>query len=521
MFRYFVILLIISLAAFYACDSGLSGELNENQPPTTSLTVNEINLDDDDPRLVSQVNISWWGDDPDGYVVGFEFFIGEGYETAPDDEWVYTTDTDSTFILPIEEGDQDADVRFTVRAVDNEDARDPNPPSLVFPITNSPPQVQFRQFETPPDTTFRIASFGFQASDPDGDANLNRIEIALNDTTSEDAWKDIGLDFNLVTFRVDDTSSNPTAEVFLGRSVVQSGIVFEDVNVNGDNEFFIRAVDNAAAISNVLSYEWYIKQQQSRILLLNDFQVDTESRLAFHDSLLALAGINNYDLIDISDGVASGGQRVPLSSAFPDRTLASPTTNLMLAEWDYIYWISNNLLRNVGYALEMTLDFFDNGGKMFINIPSRFLSSQDPLLQFLPIESVEAVPSGEQSFFIGNGSELQPSGQISNPPQLTIRRNRTSEHPIVPLGETIELFEAPFQVRGGFPPTEKDFDGSHLISAANPEESLLYFGIDFTEFATPENSDCVSEIVEEGDILCSDLDRLMELLVIDILGFQE
>jgi hypothetical protein len=503
MYKYAVVVSLLALIAFVSCESGLDGELNENLPPTTSLTVDEINLPEGE-RLVSQVNISWWGDDSDGYVVGYELFIGD-ITTANDGDWTFTESSDSTFILPIEEGEQDADVQFTVRAVDNNDARDPDPPNVVFPITNSSPVIQFNNFETPPDTTYRIASFGFTASDPDGDANLNRIEIALNDTTSEDAWKEIELGLNLVTLRIDDTLDNPTAEVLLGRSAFNSDVSFDTVNLNGSNEFYVRSIDNAAAISDAISYSWHVKKQESTILFLNDYQgTNSADRFSLHRDLLNQAGITEIDYLDISDGTPTGGRRVQLSQALPDRSLVSPTTNMMLAEWNHIYWISDNLDRNIGYALEMTLDFFEQGGTMFVNIPSKSVADDNPLLQFLPFERVEQVPSNEQSFYIRSGSELQATGDQENPPLLTFRRTRTSEHPIVPFGQTVALFEAPFQVRGGFPPTIKDFEGSTLISATNPEETLIYFGVDFSEFT--EDSDLVG---------------LMDFLIIDLLEFQQ
>jgi hypothetical protein len=503
MYKYAVAVSLLALIAFVSCESGLDGELNENLPPTTSLTVDEINLSEGE-RLVSQVNISWWGDDPDGYVVGYELFIGD-ITTANDGDWTFTESSDSTFILPIEEGEQDADVQFTVRAVDNNDTRDPDPPNVVFPITNSSPVIQFNNFETPPDTTYRIASFGFTASDPDGDANLNRIEIALNDTTSEDAWKEIEIGLNLVTLRIDDTLDNPTADVLLGRSAFDSNITFDTVNLNGTNEFYVRSVDNAAALSDAVSYSWHVKKQESTVLFLNDYQgTNSRDRFNLHRELLNQAGVSAVDYLDISDGQTTGGRRVQLSQALPDRSLVSPTTNMMLAEWDHIYWISDNLDRNIGYALEMTLDFFEQGGTMFVNIPSKSVADDNPLLQFLPFERVEQVPPNQQSFYIRSGSELQATGDQVNFPQLNFRRTRTSEHPIVPFGETVALFEAPFQVRGGFPPTIKDFEGSKLISATNPEETLIYFGVDFSEFT--EDSDLVG---------------LMDFLIIDLLEFQQ
>ena len=520
MFRYTIFFAFISLIVIVSCESGLDGELNENIPPTTSFTVNEINLPEGE-RLVSQVNISWWGDDPDGYIVGFEFYIGDP-SVVTDEDWEFTTKNDSTFVLPIEEGQQDADVQFTVRAVDNDDARDPNPPSLVFPITNSPPSVTFKSFETPPDTTYRIVSFGFTASDPDGEQNLNRVEVALNDTTSENAWKDIGLGFNLITFRIDDTLADPEAEILLGQSANPSGILLETVNLDDDNEVFIRAIDNAGAVSNVISYEWFVKRQTSNVLFLNDFQgTNSQARFELHAGLLAENGITEIDYIDISDGNPTGGRRVLLTRAFPDRTLSNPTTNLMLAEWDHIYWLSNDLRRNIGYALELTGEFFNRGGTMFVTMPTTFISSDEPSIQFLPFERVEPRPTNNRRFEIPSGSALTADAGIEDPPVVHFQRRQQTYPPIVPFAESIPLFEADFEIFDPFSNTREPFDGSKLVSATDPDENLIFFGVDFNEFSTPENSDCVAPTeAGEGDLPCSELDRLLELMVIEILGFQ-
>ncbi len=521
MYKYAAVILIFSFAVFVSCESGLDGNLNENMPPSTSFTVNEINLPEGE-RLVSQVNISWWGDDPDGYVVGFEFYIGDPTDVS-DEDWEFTTRNDSTFVLPIEEGQQDADVQFTVRAIDNDDARDPDPPSLIFPITNSPPSVSFNSFETPPDTTYRISSFGFTASDPDGEENLNRVEVALNDTTSENAWKDIGLGFSLITLRIDDTVADPEAEILLGRSASPSGLILETVNLNDDNELFIRAIDNAGAISNVISYEWFVKQQTSRVLFLNDFQGSAgPSRVQLHADLLAANGITEFDYIDISDGNPTGGRRVLLSQALPDRSLSNPTTNLMLAEWDHIYWISNDLRRNIGYALEITSEFFEQGGTMFVTMPTTFIASDEPSIQFLPFERVVPRPTDNRRFEIASGSTLTPDIGIDDPPVISFRRRQQTYPPIEPFAESLPLFEADFDIFDPFTNTREPFDGSRLVGATDPDENLIFFGIDFNEFSTPDNSACIPAAeAGDGDLPCSELDRLIELLVIDLLGFQQ
>jgi hypothetical protein len=503
-----LLLLLTGFILIQGCDSGLDGNLNENIPPKTSLTVNEINLPEGE-RLISQVNISWWGDDPDGYIVGYEIFIGEGHEDA-DAQWDYTTRTDSVFVLPIPEGELDANVRFTVRAVDNQGARDPNPPSLVFPIRNSPPSISFINNELPPDSTYKVASFGFRATDPDGDSNLNRIEIALNDTLSEESWKTIPTGIDLITLLIDDTEAIGTASVFLGRALNTSDIEFTNVNVDGDNELFIRTIDNAAAVSNIVGHEWFVKKQTSKILFLNDYQGSFSSdRATLHLGLLNSLGITEIDYIDISDGDATGGRRVPLTSAFHNRALGSPTINLMFAQWDHIYWISNDLNRNIGYALELTIDFFANGGNMFINIPVGFVADDNPLLDFLPFERVQPVPSGQSAFVIPRDSLAIPDPSLINPPFLKFRTEvRGVVNPVIPFAESRALFDAPFRLRNVVG-TVIDYDGPKQISALSPDERVLFFGVDLDSFTRPEATEP------------SDLQGLLQLFLIETLGFQQ
>jgi len=497
-----------------SCDAGIDGQLRDNLPPQTSLTVNEINLHEGD-RLVSQVNISWWGDDPDGYVTGYEFLILEESQIPTNEanepvcelpsgfgsEWKFTTNTDSTFVLPIEEGNTDADVAFFIRAMDNNDSVDPEPPCLIFPIRNSNPSIIFEPFETPPDTTYSIVSFGWTASDPDGDANLNRIEISLN---SEDDWIELDTDVNFITLDIDDSSDAPSASIFTGRALNNSDLTLNNVELNAENTLYIRAADNAGAISETSEFTWYVKQQRSRILYVDDYPGDNgDDRRALHLALLAENGFTEIDYIDIRDGEAVGGRRVPFSAGFPDRSLADPTINLMMAQWDHIYWVSNDLDRNIGYALELTLQFFEEGGTMFINIPTKNLLPDNDLFEFLPFQGFESVPAGFNNFQISGNSLVTPAPSIENPPVLRFSRQLTAARPIIPFGETVNLFEADFRVRPFFGPVQ-DFDGNKLIAATNPEQSILFFGIDINEF-TDE----------------SDISRLIELTCNEILGFNQ
>jgi hypothetical protein len=174
----------------------------------------------------------------------------------------------------------------------------------------------------------------------------------------------------------------------------------------------------------------------------------------------------------------------------------------MLAEWDHIYWVSNDLDRNIGYALELTLDFFNNGGTMFINIPTKNLLPDNNLFEFLPFQGFETVPTGFNNFVINANSLVIPNPDLQNPPVLRFSRQLTAARPIIPFGETVNLFEADYKVRPFFGAAQ-DFQGNKLIAATNPDQSILYFGIDINEFTAD-----------------SERARLIELTCIEILGFQ-
>jgi hypothetical protein len=479
-------IIALTLAGLVSCDAGLTGNLKENQPPRTFLTVNEINLDQDNSterRLVSQVLISWWGDDPDGYVVAFEYAITEREwvytpETEGEVDWTRTERTDSVFVLPIPPGEKVADVRFTVRAIDNEGLRDPEGASVVFPIENSPPEVNIhrvatpqQEMEAPPDTTYHVASIGWTATDPDGDDNLSHFEVVMNDTLAD--WTRVPVDVSFLSFRITEPAGDQTsATVYLGRSFTRSDIVLDNIRMNSENTFYIRAVDNAEATSPIDSFTWFIKEQTSRVLLINDFAgVARPDAMARHKQVLQDLGVTQYDYMETLDGVASGGQKVPISRAF--HRPVDPTLNQVLAEWDHIYWVSDDMDRNITYALRSTLDFFENGGTMFVNIPTKRLEEDDAIFNFLPFERMERVPPGGfVGFNVPRNARLLPvHPELSD--TLTIIRDSRSSYPVFPAGDTRRFFDAEFRL---LPFHDPNVDFSKLLVNGAPDNSIIYFG---------------------------------------------
>lgn len=470
------LLLFIFLAGVvaYACEDTLSGDFNENQPPRTFLAIDNINLPEDE-RLASRVDVEWWGDDPDGYVVAYEICIGDE-ECDPGDteseNWEYTESTDTTLVLPIPEGEEIADVKFNVRAIDNEGLRDPEGASVIFPIENSPPEINFDPTQTPPDTTYSYLSFGFEATDPDGDEDLNFIEINVNDP-DEGEWVELDPETGFVTLEIDQDNmaedGTYSAEVFVGRALNTTGEFIDGIELNSDNTLNIRAFDQSLAESNIAEFEWYIKEQTSNILFINDVEGATEGDRQFHSELLANAGYTEFDYWEIAESLIPAGDVLP--------TPIDPTLNNALAKWDHIYWVSDDLEHNFLFALEATIEFFDQGGTMFVNIPSRTVSSQneEAVFSLLPTNAFEDPPPGQQRFTLPFGSELIPLIDELDP--LELSTGYANINPMIPDGDAHELYDGDFS--GG-----DDHDFSKLLSGITEDQSVVYFGItlrDFTE----------------------------------------
>lgn len=472
-------------------DTGVRGVVNDNLPPKTYLTLDEVNRPDDD-RLNSQVRIRWWGDDPDGFVVGYEYSINGS-------AWTFTTTTDSIFILPIQSGNDTADVQFSVRAQDNNGAFDPNPPSLIFPIVNTPPSIRYNAVEQPSDTTFHVFSFGWTASDPDGIQNLDYTEIAVNDTIN--GWVRLPNDVNFVTIDIQDGSgATANGALYLGKAYISTDIILDGFLMNAVNSVYVRTVDQAGAISPLAESAWFLKRQTSRVLVVNDNALpNTQARLNDHLSWIAQSGISAVDVIQATDGVASGGFKSPLSLAF--QKTFDPTMNQALAKWDFIYWVSDNLDRNINFGLELTVEFFRNGGKMFINIPTKNLPFTDPVFTFLPFDRL-GVPGvvGAQGFLIQGNSVITAADIPTAPTGQIGPSNITGVSPLVPTGGSTVLYNAAFRVRTLF--GNQNYSGNPAISVISADRDMAFLGLD------------------AATINQADIQPMIQFIIINQLGFQ-
>jgi hypothetical protein len=413
-----------------ACDPGFSGVPLENQPPRTFLSVRDSSLVDnvsDENRFTSTVFVSWYGDDPDGYVDHFELRYYDhalANTIGPEDLWIKTTRNDTLITLPISFGEQTANVAFEVRAVDNHGLKDPNPARTVFPIRNSPPELALNQFEAPADTTWPVFTFTWQASDPDGAHDLLGIEVAFNDSTT---FVRLPAASRMATFVGVYDRFNPAETV--GEARVHIGVNFQRLDVmvpglryNATNTLYIRSIDNAGATSPLRTFEWYVRKPTSEVLLVNDFRSHTAPTIdQFHRGLLTEYTGPTVDHWDISNP-RTGTGNLPRSPDLP--RLASPTLRETLAQFTYIYWVTNNSTNttqgnNLPFAAGVMDRFFEQGGRLFVH-------------------SIISLPANEEEN-IGNAAilTLPMNGMITFPDTLFPSLRLLNNAPISPLVTTL------------------------------------------------------------------------------------
>ena len=461
-----VLACLIVLVVVSGCDTSITGDRFENQPPRTELSVRDSslvgNISEDD-RLSSTVYVSWAGTDPDGYVVSFDLrYYPDNEKPAADEGWTNTTRNDTLILLPIPRGSSVANVVFEVRAIDNEGLRDPNPARTVFPIKNSPPTLRFLQAELPAGVTFPVASFGWQANDPEGEETIERIEISLNDSLE---FISLPGETRFITVVADLTSEafdgTVEAHVFTGRSFQSTGLRLSGMRLDDDNVFYARSVDQTDTTSTLQRHEWFVRKPAGEVLFVNDFRRPAAGRIQdFHlDLLRDYTGRSSIDVWDLSEPYATGSTVVPIrSSNLP--TLADPTLRETLSLFQYIYWVTSSSTNsaqgnNLPFAASVMDTFFNRGGKLMVHSPAtRPQNPEDnlgnPAVLLLPLTDLVVVPDSVRRLELPRNAPIEPVGPLpglSEPlPELMSNVSLISELPYVAEGSNIiPLYDGAFR----------------------------------------------------------------------------
>ncbi|GAB5537057.1 MAG: hypothetical protein Rubg2KO_33060 [Rubricoccaceae bacterium] len=502
----FALLVIGAGVGLTACDSGFKGSESDNAMPETELSVRSTDLREDleGRRLVSTVEVAWSGTDADGVVLAYDvraYAIGAGLPTPDLEEgWGRTVRRDSTLLLPIPLGAREADVTVEVRAVDDDGSVDATPARTVFPIINSDPSLRFISAEAPPDTTWPVVSFAFTAQDPDGEANLDAIELALNNP--DGPFTRIAPEATFLTLVAEDASSTGTTEarLFVGRGFSNTGVSLPGLVLDGDNVLYMRSVDQAGATSETFRYPsldadgvplhaFYVQRVTSPVLLVNDFRSSgDEAVIGVAREALAINGTAGFDTWDLSGTVQSAAAPV-FSEALP--STPDPTLRQTFALWDYVYWVSNavtnrvsgnNFPRAAG-ALDL---FFSDGGRLLVHTPITLPQSEEdgagnPAVDVLPLGGLvdlNAFNPNVRSLRASSGTLVQPGVEVPGTgrmlPPLQTTRLLTSALPYETRPDDLVLYRLPFYENNN---PNAAWQGSEVVASIRADRRVALFAL--------------------------------------------
>jgi hypothetical protein len=334
MHKYFSrsIIFVAAVVLFGSCTKQFTNEPKANMPPSTRLW---LMPDTTLLETTSRQHLYWYGEDPDGMVVGYLLAIGN-YKPAPTkvpspDTLTYTwvTITDSLVALPLRAIRDSFTV--VVRAVDNTfkqasmlpegaivrmtpspywdkdtngvfdpgdvalsgigSAADPKGAILLFPIRNTPPTVQFAANPVDsstiqqPETTYTVASFSWVGHDADGDNTIVSYRIALNDTTSPTSWMTLSNKASLITIAVPRSVSDLAPDNGTVTASVYSGVfpglqyqgTISGLKLNAPNILYLQDKDiageysKAARMPSSATGYWFVKKPKGRMLVVKDY----------------------------------------------------------------------------------------------------------------------------------------------------------------------------------------------------------------------------------------------------------
>lgn len=315
------------------------GEPVKNIPPDTHIFV-EGEVD----TVPAYQIIHWYGNDPDGYVVGY-------YYHWDNDTPVFTVKNVDTFTLSVPENDSIGEHILYVSSVDNEGALDPTPATLTIPARNSPPTISFVHNSLPPDTTFPHITFYIETHDIDGDESVIGFYFRTDyDTT----WIFQSIDTNYVTFK----------------------------NVpEGTRIFYFRAVDKSQAVSSIIADTIYVLPVTGNILVIDDSQdasADNTFRQFFEDNYTG-----NFSLWDV-------GKFLPYSFYDIDGIINDLGFTL-------IFWYTDVDKNSITPLRKSIQTFIKSGKSLFfvspsvldsVNDPNDTLSSKDFMNNYLGVKNV-------------------------------------------------------------------------------------------------------------------------------------
>jgi len=360
-----LLFIFIIAFSFTGCDKG---EKIENKAPETQLVFESINLSGND-RLNSQVRLSWFGTDIDGYV--------KGYEISLDNQnWTFVTTQDSVFVFPLEQGKDTTDIDFYVRSIDDLDTKDETPAYLKVPLKNTAPEVNFIASTLPIDSNHLVVTFSWLATDLDGNESITNAFIKANNGD----WLEIPLNANIISV----TPTNPLdngitdAKLYYNGRFATSNL--KGFNLNGENTLYLKVQDFAGAESTPdTSNSFFVSNQKENLLFITGQDDATTSK---YENLLSNS---SYDLLDY--GLAEKQPK------FWDQTFS-----LIIENYDGLFINSDaNIFTNpfnqrsallLEFMAPSLQKYFNTGGKAFVTTSFTSTSDITSITEVFPIDSI-------------------------------------------------------------------------------------------------------------------------------------
>jgi hypothetical protein len=411
MIKFKKLFLIILPFIIVSCYEDITENPIGNQSPDTGLSLFPVSTLSGQP---SMLRVSWWGDDPDGLVIGYYFsWDGLNWSFTERNVSLFSLDigvVDSIYVFRISAVDQEGNGRYDIEVVQNNisygpepfvDANqngiydsgefffdigliDPSPAELSFPIKNSAPVITWNTLSVLPDTSFPVMSFGWDVEDIDGNETIDKINISLNDTTN---FVSINGSIRIVTVRIDEfSSSTPLMEILIEGN--PNNIVSEKLpglKFNDNNIFYAQAVDFSGAKSPFIKLpgdeeNWYVKKPVGQLLVIDDYTSFDDAAGFYSKMMDSLSLSGKHDVYDIN-------------------TNRPPYINITFLEtiklFDYALWYSDNN-PSIDIAVSSIQKYLDAGNKLFF-------TTQFP--QTIDLENIK----GFLTSIITDSSDSEPS----------------------------------------------------------------------------------------------------------------
>jgi len=423
------ILLLVSSG----CDEGTPVE---NLAPDTRIFIESINLDEAN-SLNSVVRLHWFGEDQDGYVIGYEI-------SQNGTDWTFTTSQDSVFQFTIPPGSADITIPFSVRALDNLNQVDLTPAKLDIPIRNTPPTISLDTLKIIPDTVSVVFSTLWNVEDLDGNATLDSVFIKVN----EGPWLGLSPRQNLLTIipLAPEETGTQEAQIYPGASSEPLPILLNGLEVGGSNQIFVKAKDIAGSESEVdTSRSFFLRPQQSDLLVIDSHGTNEPDEIYFPILNRVYPG---YDYLDL----------IAETPPFWDLTFL-----LFINLYDKVFWYSDDALPQ-DQGLQMYLEaaagsiqqYLNQGGKIWVT--AKFASpftdpetaNQSTIFDYSPMDSLSTstgqarIPTDSMALPLDAAYPILKSGSFI-----------TGADPFYPKNQEEVLYDVQLIKAGGWvgPPT--------------------------------------------------------------------